>query len=256
MQQPFSLEGRRAIVTGSSRGLGYAIAHALGTAGATVAINSRNADKVDEACVALAADGINAVPLAFDVADGVNAVAAINRFHNEQGGLDIFVHNAGNGVRKAFLEQSKEEWLSVIDTHLIAAFELGQAAGKLMAAAGKGRIIFTTSIMGSVSRASVSSYCTAKGGMNALTRSMATELGPLGITVNGIAPGYIATELTEPLHKDPTFNAYVSRQTPVGRWGEPEEIGWAALYLASDAAAYVNGNILTVDGGMTISLGT
>ena len=174
MKQPFSLEGRSAIVTGSSRGLGYAIAHALGTAGATVAINSRNADKVDEACAALSSDSINAVPLAFDATNGVNAIAAINRFHNEQGGLDIFVHNAGNGVRKSFLEQSKEEWLSVIDTHLTAAFELGQAAGKLMAEAGKGRIIFTTSIMGSVSRASVASYCTAKGGMNALTRSMAT----------------------------------------------------------------------------------
>ena len=109
MQHPFSLEGRRAIVTGSSRGLGYAIAHALGTAGATVGINSRNAGAVEEACVALKADGVKAVPLAFDVNDGISAAAAINRFHGEQGRLDIFVHNAGNGVRKAFLEQSKEE---------------------------------------------------------------------------------------------------------------------------------------------------
>ncbi|MBN35992.1 MAG: gluconate 5-dehydrogenase [Rhodospirillaceae bacterium] len=253
MPNPFSLEGRTAVITGASRGLGYAIAHALGTAGATVAINARNPDQIEAACSDLARDGIQAHALPFEVADGAAGQAAIDRFHDETGRLDIFVHNAGHGMRVPFLEHGFEAWQSTLDVHLSAGFRLAQAAAKHMDAAGKGRIIFTSSIMASTGRATVPAYAAAKGGLNALTRSMATELGPKGMTVNAIAPGYIATELTRDLHES-EFNAFVCRQTPVGRWGEPNEIGWAALYLASDAAAYVNGHVLTVDGGMTISL--
>jgi len=252
MNHPFSLEGRTAIVTGSSRGLGFAIARCLGGAGAAVGINSRKAADVDAACAALADEGIAAHPLVFDVATD-DAPAAVDRFHADTGRLDIFVHNAGHGMRVPFLEHSVADWESTLGIHLSAGFRLAQAAARHMAEAGKGRIVFTSSIMASTGRATVPAYAAAKGGLNALTRSMATELGPMGITVNAIAPGYIATELTRDLHES-DFNQFVCRQTPVGRWGEADEVGWAALYLASDAAAYVNGHVLTVDGGMTISL--
>ena len=253
MPDPFSLKGRTAIVTGSSRGLGYAIARALGGAGATIAVNSRAPDRAEAACASLARDGIDVRPLPFDVADEEAGPKAIEDFRRDCGRLDIFVHNAGHGMRVPFLDHGFEDWQSTLDVHLSAGFRLAQAAARPMVRAGKGRIVFTSSIMASVGRATVPAYAAAKGGMNALVRVMATELGPSGVTVNAIAPGYIVTELTRDLHES-DFNAYVRRQTPAGRWGEAEEIGWAALYLASDAAAYVNGHVLTVDGGMTISL--
>ncbi len=254
MRDPFSLEGRAALVTGSSRGLGYAIARALGGAGATVAVNSRDPGRAGAACASLARDGVDAHPLPFDVADGEAGPKAVDAFRRDRGRLDIFVHNAGHGMRVPFLDHGFEDWRRTLDVHLSAGFRLAQAAARPMVRTGKGRIVFTSSIMASVGRATVPAYAAAKGGMNALVRSMATELGPSGVTVNAIAPGYIATELTRGLHENDDFNAFVRRQTPVGRWGGADEIGWAALYLASDAAAYVNGHVLTVDGGMTVSL--
>ena len=255
MNHPFSLESRSAVVTGSTGGLGYAIACALGAAGAAVAVNGRSPDRVARACGSLRDDGIAAHPLPFDVSDTQRAVAAIDRFRDERGRLDIFVHNAGNSMRVPFLEHGLAQWRMTLDVHLTAGFGLAQAAARHMAARGEpGRIIFTSSILASVGRASTPAYSAAKGGMNALVRSMAAELGGSAITVNAIAPGYVATELTRALHDDPAFREQVCRQTPAGRWGRPEEVGWAALYLASDAAAYVNGHVLTVDGGMTVSL--
>ena len=252
--QAFSLAGRTAVVTGASRGLGHAIARALGAAGAVVALNGRHERTLERACRALAAEGIEAVPLPFDVADGKAGGDAIAAFHDRRGRLDILVHNAGQPMRAPFLDHEPGDWQAVLDVHLTAAFRLGQAAARCMVAAGYGRIVFTSSILASVGRATVPAYSAAKGGMNALLRSMAAELGPAGITVNAIAPGYIATELTRPLYDDEAFNAFVCRRTPAGRWGRPEEVGMAALYLASEAAAYVNGHVLTVDGGMTVSL--
>ena len=254
LAQAFSLAGRAAIVTGASRGLGLAIARALGAAGASVALNGRCPKTLRGACRTLAAQGIAAQPLPFDVADVAAGAAAIAAFHRRHGRLDILVHNAGQPMRAPFLDHALADWQAVLDVHLTAAFRLGQAAARAMAAAGRGRIVFTSSILASVGRATVPAYSAAKGGMNALLRSMAAELAPAGITVNAIAPGYIATELTRPLYDDKAFNAFVCRRTPVGRWGLPEEVAMAALYLASDAAAYVNGHVLTVDGGMTVAL--
>ena len=254
MKYPFSLEGRVAVITGSSRGLGYAIAQALGHAGAVVGINGRDPEKTADACRALGDSGIEAHPLPFEVRKTREALAAIEGLHAEKGRIDIFVHNAGHAMRVPFLRHGFRDWQRTIDVHLSAGFRLSQAVARHMVKQEWGRIIFTSSVLASIGREHVPAYSAAKGGMNALVRVMATELACHGITVNAIAPGYIATELTRPLHENPSFSASVTQKTPARRWGEPEEIGWAALYLASDAAAYVNGHVLTVDGGMTISL--
>ncbi len=254
MKNPFSLDGRVAVVTGSTRGIGRAIAAALGRAGAAVGVNGRDAQATDAACRDLAAEGIGAHALPFSVEDADAALARIEAFRAGMGRIDILVHNAGHNTRVPFLEHGFDDWQRLLDVHLSAGFRLSQAVARHMVEAGHGRIIFTSSIMGSIGRANVPAYAAAKGGMNALVRVMAAELGGHGITVNAIAPGFITTDLTRPLQEDGAFRDAVTGATPAGRWGVPDDIGWAALYLASDAAAYVNGHVLTVDGGMTVSL--
>lgn len=255
MTHPFKLEGRTALVTGSTRGLGLAIARALGSAGATVAINGRDGGQAEAVVRDLAGEGIQAVALPFDVADAQAAGDALARFAAGQGRLDILVHNAGHGRRADVVDYTTADWRTMLDVHLTAGFVLGRDAARLMVGQGHGRIIFTSSIVAALGRRGAVSYAAAKGGLDALVRTMAAELGGHGITVNAIAPGYFGTEMTRPLHDDADFHAAICKRTPAGRWGRPEEIGWAALYLASDAAAYVNGHVLTVDGGMSASLG-
>ncbi len=254
MTQPFSLAGRTAVVTGSTRGLGHAIARTLGEAGAVVGINGRDPLMTRGACRELGDAGIEAHDLVFDVSDTDVALERIEEFRDRQGAIDILVHNAGHSMRVPFLEHGFDDWQRTLDVHLSAGFRLSQEVARHMVERSRGRIIFISSIIASIGREHVPAYGAAKGGMNALVRVMATELGPHGITVNAIAPGYVVTDLTKPLHDNPAFFESVRDKTPAGRWGEPEDIGWAALYLASDAAAYVNGHVLTVDGGLTISL--
>ncbi len=251
---PFSLDGKIALITGASRGLGWAMAKAMGQAGARVVLNGRDeatlasrvAELGDEGCVASAAP--------FDVSDRAAAAAGLASVIADQGRLDVLVNNAGINRRKLLADLDDDDWDTVINTNLTACFALARDAGTAMAAQGSGRIIMTGSIMGFVARPGVAAYIAAKGGIASLTRGLAVELGPSGVTCNAIAPGYIATDMTEPLAADPEFDAKVKSRTPVGRWGVPEDIGYAAVYLASDAASYVNGHILTVDGGMTVSI--
>ncbi len=254
MTHPFSLTGRTAVVTGSTRGLGLAIARTLGEAGAVVGINGRDPLTTKGTCRELCKAGIGAHDLVFDVSDTDAALERIGEFREGQGSIDIFVHNAGHGMRVPFLEHGFHDWQRTLDVHLSAGFRLSQEVARHMVEQSRGRIIFISSIIASIGRENVPAYGAAKGGMNALVRVMATELGPRGITVNAIAPGYIVTDLTKPLQDNPEFYSSIEEKTPTGRWGEPEDIGWAALYLASDAAGYVNGHVLTVDGGLTISL--
>ena len=254
MTHPFSLSGRTAVVTGSTRGLGFAIARTLGEAGAVIGINGRDPLTTIGASRELGEAGIEAHDLVFDVSDTDAALGKIEEFRDRQGTIDIFIHNAGHGMRVPFLEHGFDDWQRTLDVHLSAGFGLSQAVARHMVEQASGRIIFISSIIASMGRENVPAYGAAKGGMNALVRVMATELGPHGITVNAIAPGYVVTDLTKPLHGDPAFFESVREKTPAGRWGEPEDIGWAALYLASDAASYVNGHVLTIDGGLTISL--
>ncbi len=254
MTPMFSLEGRVAFVTGASSGIGWGIAQGLAEAGAHVVLNARNKERLQLRRDELAAAGFGASIADFDVADHAAGEAAIERVVAERGRCDILVNNAGMPLRQPAIETKLADWQRILDVHLTAAFTLSQAAARHMIGRRSGRIINIGSIMGAIARPSVSAYCAAKGALAALTRALAVELGPHGITVNAIAPGFIETEMTASLVKDKAFYDYGCRRTPLGRWGIPADIAGPVLFLASGAAAYVNGAVLTVDGGMTIAL--
>ncbi|MGH1504257.1 MAG: SDR family oxidoreductase [Acidimicrobiales bacterium] len=250
----FRLDGKVALITGSTRGLGWAIAEAMAEQGAHVIINGRNDDDVQARVRELLDRGLSADGRAGDVGDLEAAAAGIDRIVDAAGRLDILVNNAGITVRAPLEEFTDADWEQVVRVNLDAPFALSRAAARHMKAAGTGRIINTGSIMGTVARPTIPAYVASKGGIEAMTKALAVELGPHGITVNAIGPGYVATELNTALVEDPAFDSMVRTRTPVGRWGEPREIGTAAVYLASDEAAYVNGQKLIVDGGMTVAL--
>jgi gluconate 5-dehydrogenase len=247
----FSLEGRVALLTGASRGLGFAMAKAMAEAGATVVLNAR-----DEAALAKAAAAIPGASIAaFDVADEAATKRGLERALACHGRVDILVNNAGIQHRRPLGEFATEDWRRVLDVHLTSAFVLAREVSVGMIERGGGRIINTTSMMGPrIVRPTIPAYAAAKAALDGLTRALAVELGPKGITCNAIAPGYFATELNTPLVADAEFSSFIARRTPLGRWARPEEIGGVAVFLASDAASYVNGVTLLVDGGLTVSL--
>ncbi len=245
----FSLDGRTALVTGAVRGLGFEIARGLAAAGATVLINGRQRKSVDAAVARIVAEGGAALPYAFDVAKETAVARAMARIKREQGGLQILVNTVGQRDRRGFFDFDTQAVRRLLDVDLLAPFHLCQKAAPLMQADGYGRIINITSIAGIIARSGDAAYTTAKGGLAALTRALAAELGPLGITVNGIAPGYFATQANAAMAEDPSVAEWLSKRTSLGRWGEPAEIAGAAVFLASPAASYVTGQILAVDGG-------
>lgn len=250
----FDLTGRVALVTGSSRGLGWAMARALAGAGARVILNSRDGAAVEARRAELAAAGATADAMPFDAAaaDAPNAVARILDRH---GRLDVLVSNAATTVRKPVLEQTDEDWDRVIGADLTAQFRLARAAGRAMTAAGWGRILFTSSINGMIVRPGMVGYATAKTGLFGLVRVMAVELAAAGVTVNALAPGYFLTDGNAPTRAaDPAFHDRIAGRIPAGRWGRPEELAGAALYLVSPAASFTTGTIVTVDGGMTVAI--
>ncbi|HBK05052.1 MAG TPA: gluconate 5-dehydrogenase [Acetobacteraceae bacterium] len=251
MQPDFSLANRVALVTGSSRGLGLAIATGLAAAGARVILHGRNPDRLATTAAAFPSP---AGTLAFDVSDTAATKAAFETIAKEHGRLDILVNNAGVIPRKPLLETTDEEWASVIDSNLSAYFRLSREAARLMVPAKSGRIIMISSIMGIVGRPTIPGYVTAKAGLHGMVRGLSAELAPLGITVNAIAPGFMPTDATDTLHKDAKFNEWIASRAPMGRWGKPSELAGPAVFLASDAASYVTGHILVVDGGLTASL--
>lgn len=252
MSTPFDLTGRRALVTGSSRGIGLAIARSLLEAGAHVVVHGRDTSTVGETADALARDfGADAVSAAvFDVTaeeaviDGIRGIEAA-------GPLDILVNNAGLQHREPLLEVSLENWERVIRTDLTSAFLVGRTAARAMVARGSGAIVNICSVQTDLARPTIGAYTAAKGGLRNLTKAMTAEWAGSGVRVNGVAPGYIRTELTQALVDDPAFNSWVLGRTPVGRWGEPEDIGGAVVWLSSDASRFVSGQVVFVDGGMT-----
>lgn len=250
----FRLDGKVALITGSTRGLGWAMADAMAGQGAHVVITGRGADDVAARVADLTSRGLAASGRAGDLADLDDALAGVDWVVETTGRLDILVNNAGITHRAPLDDFDLDEWRRVLHVNLDMAFALCRAAVPHMRAVGSGRIINTASIMGTVARPTIPAYVSSKGGIEALTKALAVELAPDGITVNAVGPGYVATEMNASLVNDPAFNAMVCSSTPLARWGRPAEIAAAAVFLASDEASYVTGQKLIVDGGMTVAL--
>ncbi len=250
----FRLDGRIALVTGSSTGIGFALAQALGEAGATIVLNGRDAVRLASAQDSLKALGLAVHARAFDVCDAVATEAAVASIEADIGPIAILVNNAGLTRRGPFHEMSADDWQTVMRTNVDSVFVVGQAVAKRMVPRGAGRIINTCSVMSELGRPGTAAYTASKGALKMLTKGMAIDLGPFGINVNGIGPGYFKTELTSRLVADQDFNNWLIGRTPSRRWGELKDLAGSAVFLASDAANFVNGHILYVDGGVTASL--
>ncbi len=246
----FDLAGRTALVTGSSRGLGLAFARGLAEAGARVVLNGMDADRLEGARAALAAEGHAVEAAAFDVTDEAAVVAAFARFDADGTAIDILVNNAGIQVRRPMLDLATEDWRRVLDTNLTAAFVAGREAARRMVPRGHGKIVNVGSLTSELARATIAPYTVAKGGIKMLTKAMAAEWGPHNIQANAIGPGYMITDMNEALMADPAFDAWVKARTPARRWGRPEELAGTVVYLASRASDYVSGQIIYADGGM------
>lgn len=253
MQEMFSLKGRSALITGASRGLGFAMAKGLAQAGAHVFLNGRDAATLEPRAQEMRDAGFSASIAAFDVTDEAAGRAAIERIVNEQGTIDIVIANAGMNNRKPMLDYTTDEWREVVDLNLTACFTLARDAAREMVKYKWGRIIFTGSVLSRLGRPTIPAYTATKHGVLGLTKSMGSELGRHGVTVNCIGPGFFKTELNAEMLANKEFTSWVEMRTPLGRWAEPDEIAGAAIFLASDAAAYVNGHMLMVDGGMTVN---
>ncbi len=250
----FDLTGRVALVTGSSRGLGRAMAEGLAAAGAHVVVNGTDASRVDTAVRELQQTGRHAEGAVFDVTNEAAVLQAFEGFDQRGMAVDILVNNAGIQLRKPMLELSTAEWHKVLDTNLTAAFVVGREAGRRMVAHGRGKIINIGSLTSKLARATVAPYTVAKGGIKMLTQAMAAEWAVHGIQANAIGPGYMLTDMNQALIDNPQFDAWVKGRTPARRWGRPDELVGVAVFLASAASDYVNGQIIYVDGGMTAVL--
>jgi gluconate 5-dehydrogenase len=252
--QLFDLAGRRALVTGASRGIGFALARGLAGAGAEIIINGRDAGRLTDAAAELGEDGAMVHTLVFDVTDHAASRAAIDGFEHETGPIDIVINNAGMQHRAPLEEFPAEAFEAVMRTNVTSIFNVGQAAARHMIGRRRGKIINICSAMSALARPTIAPYTTSKGAAANLTKGMATDWARHGLNVNGIAPGYFKTELNKALVEDPAFTGWLEKRTPAGRWGDTGELVGAAVFLASDAAGFVNGHILYVDGGLTISV--
>jgi gluconate 5-dehydrogenase len=250
----FDLSGRLALITGSSKGIGYEIARALGGAGARVVLNARDGERLEAARAALAAEGLSVHAEAFDVADPEAVQASVGRIESALGPIDILVNNAGMQHRGAFAEFPLDAWRKLNAVNVDSVFLVGQAVAQRMIPRGRGKIINVCSVQSELGRPGIAPYTATKGAVKMLTKGMAIDLGKYGIQVNGLGPGYFKTELTQALVADEAFTAWLSGRTPAGRWGEVRELAGAAVFLASEASSFVTGHVLYVDGGITASL--
>lgn len=251
----FSLKGKTALVTGGSRGLGFSIAKGLLSFGADAVIAARNERRLEEAKEKLCGFGGKITCRVLDLEDTDSITPAFDEMYDAAGGIDILVNNAGINIRSALKDASVDDFDRIMNVNLKGAFVLGRAFAKRLSAEGKpGKIINVTSLLAENVRPGIGIYSASKGALKQLTKAFAVEFGPLGINTNAIGPGYYKTPMNEPLVKDARFNAWVSEKTPAGRWGEPDELIGAAVFLASDASSYVNGQTIYVDGGWLVKL--
>jgi gluconate 5-dehydrogenase len=246
----FNLTGRRALVTGSSQGIGRALARGLADAGASVVLNGRDPAKLATASATIP----GAASLAFDATDHAAVRTAVDGFEAATGPIDILVNNAGMQHRAPLEDFPPEKFDLLMRTNVTSVFNVGQAVARHMIARGRGKIINIASVQTALARPSIAPYTATKGAVGNLTKGMATDWAKYGLNCNAIAPGYFDTPLNAALKADPAFSAWLEKRTPAGRWGQVEELVGACIFLASDASGFVNGHILYVDGGITASL--
>ena len=250
----FDLSGRTALITGSSAGIGLALARGLAGAGASVLLNGRDAARLQAAAQALSERGATVHALAFDVTDAAAVADAVARIEAEIAPIDILINNAGMQQRAPLQDFALADWRQLMRTNLDSVFIVGQAVARHMIPRGRGKIINICSVQSEAGRPGIAPYTASKGGVKMLTKGMAIDWGPHGLQVNGLGPGYFKTELNQALAANPEFSAWLVGRTPSRRWGEVEDLVGAAVFLASDASRFVNGHILYVDGGVTATL--
>jgi gluconate 5-dehydrogenase len=250
----FDLTGRTALVTGSSRGLGRAMAEGLANAGAKVIVNGTDASRAAVTVEEMRAAGLQAEACAFDITDEAAIVRTFNDFDARGIAIDILVNNAGIQLRKPMVDLTTAEWQRVIDVNLTSAFVIGREAGRRMVARKHGKVINIGSLTSDLARATIAPYTVAKGGIKMLTKAMAAEWAEHGIQANAIGPGYMLTDMNQALIDNPAFDAWVKGRAPAKRWGLPQELAGVAVFLASPASNYINGQIIYVDGGFSAVL--
>jgi gluconate 5-dehydrogenase len=246
----FDLEGRRALLTGSYRGLGEVLARGLAEAGAGVVLNGRSRGPLEDAVARFQEQGLRAHGFAFDITDQRQVDEAVGEIERRVGPLDILVNNAGIQKRAPLHEVSPEDWRAILETHMTGAFLVSRRVVGGMIERGRGKIINVCSTASHAGRAGIGPYAAAKGGLLMLTRAMCADWGRYNIQANGLAPGYFITDMTRALAEDEAFSRCVAGRTPAGRWGRPEELVGTLRLLASDASSFINGQVITVDGGL------
>jgi gluconate 5-dehydrogenase len=252
--QQFDLTGRLALVTGSSAGIGLALARGLASAGATVVLNGRGAEKLEQAAASLRTEGLRVHHRAFDVTSSEATRAGMDDIERSIGPLDILVNNAGMQRRGPLDQFAEADWHEIMRTNVDSVFHASKAAAVHMIPRGRGKIINICSVQSELGRPNIAPYTASKGAVKMLTKGMAIDWGPHGLQVNGIGPGYFRTELTQALVDNAEFTQWLVNRTPSRRWGNVEDLAGAAVFLASDASRFVNGHILYVDGGVTATL--
>ncbi|MBX2971100.1 MAG: gluconate 5-dehydrogenase [Cyclobacteriaceae bacterium] len=256
MPELFSLQDKRALITGSTHGLGMAMAKGLAGAGATLLINGHTEEKMKSALAEYKKAGFTAHGFLFDVTNEAEVKSAVDKIEQEVGPIDILINNAGIIMRTPMLDMEAADFRKVIDIDLVGPFIVSKHVGKYMIKRKAGKIINICSMMSELGRNTVSAYAAAKGGLKMLTKNMATEWAKHNIQVNGIGPGYFATAQTAPIRTEGhPFNEFIINRTPAGRWGDPEDLAGTAVFLSSAASNFVNGQIIYVDGGLLATIG-
>ena len=247
----FNLHGRRILITGSTQGIGLALAYGLAGAGATIVLNGRNEARVKAAAEKMIADGFAAEYAVFDVTQQAAVIEGVAHIEKEYGPIDVLVNNAGIQRRAPLEDFPSENWDAIVTANLTSVFYVSQAVARHMIPRGKGKIINICSVQSQLGRPTIAPYTATKGAVTMFTKGMCADWAKYGIQANGLAPGYFATEMNKALVENEEFSAWLCKRTPAGRWGQVEELNGAAIFLASDASNFINGQTLYVDGGIT-----